>query len=83
MALSSDDLRRIQQAATLGTDPNELNMELTDEVAETYRTVLDEINAVEEKTMAEPVFDWPDDTYDEFGVNTKNSFNTAPKGEQA
>lgn len=22
-----------------------------------------------------------DDTYDEFGVNTRNSFNTAPKGE--
>lgn len=71
MALSSDDLRRIQQAATLGTDPNELNMELTDEVAETYRTVLDEINAVEEKTMAEPVFDWPDDTYDELIAATE------------
>lgn len=24
-----------------------------------------------------------DDTYDEYGVNTKNSFNTPPKGEQA
>ena len=71
MALSSDDLRRIQQAATLGTDPNELNMELTDEVAETYRTVLDEINAVEDKTMAEPVFDWPDDTYDELIAATE------------
>ena len=28
-------------------------------------------------------FDASDDTYDEFGVNTKNSFNTAPKGAQA
>jgi hypothetical protein len=71
MALSSDDLRRIQQAAALGTDPNELNMELTDEVAETYRTVLDEINAFEGKTMIEPVFDWPDDTYDELIAATE------------
>ena len=65
MALSSDDLREIQQAATLGTDPNRLNMELTDEVQEVYDAVFDEINAFEGKTMIEPVFDWPDDTYDE------------------
>lgn len=65
MALSSDDLRRIQQAATLGTDPNQLNMELTDEVQQVYDTVFDEINAFEGKTMIEPVFDWPDDTYDD------------------
>ena len=65
MALSSDDLRRIQQAATLGTDPNQLNMELTDEVQRVYDTVFEEINAFEGKTMIEPVFDWPDDTYDE------------------
>ena len=65
MALSSDDLRRIQQAATLGTDPNQLNMELTDEVQQVYDTVFEEINAFEGKTMIEPVFDWPDDTYDD------------------
>ena len=65
MALSSDDLREIQQAATLGTDPNQLNMELTDEVQAVYDEVFDEINAFEGRTMIEPVFDWPDDTYDE------------------
>lgn len=70
MPLSSDDLRRIQQAATLGTDPNDLSMELTDEVQEIYDEILDEINSFEEKTMIEPVFDWPDDTYDELMENT-------------
>lgn len=70
MALSSDDLRRIQQAATLGTDPNQLNMQLTDEVQRVYDTVLGEINAFEGKTMIEPVFDWPDDTYDELADAT-------------
>lgn len=65
MALSSDDLRRIQQAATLGTDPNLLNMELTDEVQRVYDAVLAEINEFEGKTMVQPVFDWPDDTYDD------------------
>jgi len=33
--------------------------------------------------LSEADADIGDDTYDEFGVNTKNSFNTAPKGEQA
>jgi hypothetical protein len=51
-----------------------MNMELTEEVAETYRTVLDEINAVDDKTMAEPVFDWPDDTYDDLIAATEAKY---------
>ena len=30
---------------------------------------------------SEEVIEPSDDTYDEYGVNTKNSFNTPPKGE--
>lgn len=70
MALSSDDLRKIQQAATLGTDPNELQIELTEEVQREYDAVLQEINSFEGKTMVEPVFEWPDDAYDELIENT-------------
>ena len=70
MALSSDDLVRIQQAAVLGTDPNDLNMEITDEVVDTYQQIVREINAVEEKTTVSPPNDWPDDTYDELLENT-------------
>jgi hypothetical protein len=70
MALSSDDLVRIQQAAALGTDPNLLNMEITPEVQATYDAILGEINAVEERTMISPLGEWPDDTYDELLENT-------------
>lgn len=65
MALSSDQLVKIQQAAALGTDPNDLNMEITDEVSEAYAEILREINAVDSKTMLSPPGDWPDDTYDD------------------
>lgn len=77
MALSSDDLMQIQQAATLGTDPNKLNMELTDEVADIYQSVIDEINSLKERTMIEPVFDWPDDRFDELIANTKAKWGSA------
>jgi len=65
MALSSSDLLRIQQAATLGKDIDEWGIDVTDEVSQAYDVVLAEINAVEGTVMVDPVFDWPDDTYDD------------------
>lgn len=74
MALSSDQLLRVQQAATLGGDIEGFDPE---EMA-AYEEIISELDAFEGKTMVEPVFDWPDDRYDDLIETTEAAWG-APR----
>lgn len=74
MALSSDQLLRVQQAATIGGDIEGFD----DEEMAAYEEIIGELDAFDGKTMVEPVFEWPDDRYDDLIEATESAWG-APR----
>lgn len=65
MALSSDKINRVYLAASTGEALEEAGFQDDTEMMALYEEILSEFKEAPERTMAEPVFDWPDDRYDD------------------
>ena len=64
MALSSDVIGTIYNAAVLGQDLLDTGLEVTEEVQSVYDEIVAEIIAAPEGVEAEPLFDWTGNKYD-------------------
>jgi hypothetical protein len=78
MIEDSNDKNKMMLAATLNTGLDGSGVENTAKNRKFFATLIEELDASPIGVMVSPVFEWPDDTYDELSANSDKAWG-APR----